>query len=795
MKLTKRTILQRLASIFDPLGFLVPFSVRGKIILQDLWLAGLAWDDAVDVSIESAATKWFQELPSLSRLAIPRCLVGDQATDRQPVELHVFADASEKAYGTVVYCRSTSLTGEVSVRQVIAKSKVAPLDTVSIPRLELQAAVLAVRLGSTAAAALDIPLSSMTLWSDSMNVLWWIRGHSRSFKTFVANRVSEIRQRTNPDQWRHVPTQQNPADLASRGCSADELVQSHLWSQGPEFLHQEPSAWPENRVLAGKDVGAEVKKTAKVAVSPRDPLLVESKNSAAQITFASTGTAVDQLASSSTWSWSLDPAKWLDWNRLTRVRAWVKRFLDNCQLQPEQRVTGELTVSEIRQVETDLIRIAQREAFSTEVSKVQRKLPLQTGSKLIPLCPFMDEDGLLRCEGRLHYATHLPHDTTHPIILPRKHAVTRMIVKLHHEMGRHVGGTSHTLSLLATRYWIIAAREAVREWEQECASCRRRKARPAQQRMAPLPAMRVNPSFRAFSRIGVDYGGPFLTIQGRGRHRAKRYLCLFTCLETRAVHLEMAYSLDTDGFLNCFYRMVSRRGLPERVVSDNGTNFVGAARELKQLISSVSKEQIEASTAHQGVQWSFNPPAAPHFGGVFECMIKAAKRAIYAVLSGSDVTDEELSTAFTGAEALLNSRPITTMSSNPNDDVPLTPNHFLFGQAGGRFAPGVDEDINLRKRWRRLQELIRHFWKRWLREWLPGLSVRSKWAKSKQNLKIGDVVLVLSPDNARGKWPLGRIVEVFPGKDSLVRVARVKIGEQSYLRPISKLCPLECIEE
>ena len=147
--------------------------------------------------------------------------------------------------------------------------------------------------------------------------------------------------------------------------------------------------------------------------------------------------------------------------------------------------------------------------------------------------------------------------------------------------------------------------------------------------MAPFPAIRLKQPLRAFSRVSIDYGGPFITIQGRGRKRAKRYLCLFTCLLSRAVHLEMAYNLDTDSFLNAFYRMTSRRGLPHKVLSDNGTNFVGANTELKELTRKLDKSNIEKSAANNGIKWHFNPPLGPHFSGVHQTMIKAAKRAIY----------------------------------------------------------------------------------------------------------------------------------------------------------------------
>ena len=389
------------------------------------------------------------------------------------------------------------------------------------------------------------------------------------------------------------------------------------------------------------------------------------------------------------------------------------------------------------------------------------------------------------------YAEFISHDTRYPIILPRQNWITKLNVKAHHEDANH-GETNYVLASLSSKYWIISAREEIREWENECNRCKRRKALPATQIMAPIPRERLIP-LRALVHTAVDYGGPFITVQGRGKHRMKRYLCLFTCLATRAVHLEMAFSLDTDSFLNAFYRMVSRRGLPRIVISDNGSNFIGAERELRELVEQLDKEKIMRSTANQGIKWKYISPAAPHFGGVHESMIKAAKKSLKVILGNAEIKDEELMTAFTGVEGLINSRPLTYQSASPEDNTPLTPNHFLYGQAGGQFAPESVDDTPYHptKRWRRVQELMRHYWRRWIREWLPSLSARKKWQQCKQDLQEGDMVLVLSPNTPRGQWPLGRILDVYPGKDGHTRVAKVQVGSQQFVRPISKLCPLE----
>ena len=236
---------------------------------------------------------------------------------------------------------------------------------------------------------------------------------------------------------------------------------------------------------------------------------------------------------------------------------------------------------------------------------------------------------------------------------------------------------------MSSRFWIVSGREEIRDWEKVCSECKRRNAKAATQIMAPLTNIRLKASLPAFFYAAVDYAGPFFTVQGRGKRRQKRYLCLFICLSCRAVHLEIAFSMDTDSFLNAFYRMVNRRGLPEEVIPDKSTNLVGAERELRQFVEQLDKNKIMATTANRGVKWHFNPPHAPHFGGVFETMVKSAKKAIYVTLGSVEITDEELLSAFTDAESLMNSRPLTYQSANLKDSIPPTPNHFLYGQAGG----------------------------------------------------------------------------------------------------------------
>ena len=694
-QVTKRGFLKKIATIFDPLGFLSPFTIRARILLQEMWIAGTEWDQACEEDQAGQACDWFAELSQLTEISVPRCLQLSQEIELS--RLHVFCDASEHAFGAVVYIEHHYASGETSSRLVCSKVKVAPLAAVSIPRLELMGAVVALRLATVVASSLGMDLHQVHFWSDSMNVLHWIRNSSRQFKPFVAHRVGEIQTATDSSQWRYVPSKLNPADMLTRGTTVAKLVENSAWWEGPDFI-QDESVWPNqphHKMTGSSQIKCESKASARCFLA-----FPHQRKTLA----------------------GLEPERFSDWGRLVRIQAWVYRFVYNCRF-GNQRSTGPLSSDEIRDAETSIIRQVQASSFREEYEALLNQRPLPTHSKLASLNPRLDEDYVLRSQGRLQLADTLSFDAKHPILLPRHSRVTTLIVKKFHEELHHVGGTNQTLASLSSRFWIISAHEAIREWERECNRCRRVKVRAGEQIMAPLPVTRITSSLRAFARSSVDYAGPFVTVQGRGRTRMKRYLCLFTCMATRAVHLEMAFDLSTDGFLNAFSRMASRRGLPEEMTSDNGTNFVGANNELRQLINRLDKDRIRQRTADKGIKWRFNPPGGPHFGGTHESLIKTAKKALHAILGKADIKDEELLTCFAGVEALMNSRPLTYQSAHPSDDVPLTPNHFLHGQVGGDFAPTAVDNVTFdpRRRWRRVQELLKHFWQRWVREFLPSL--------------------------------------------------------------------------
>ncbi|XP_043226749.1 uncharacterized protein LOC122383931 [Amphibalanus amphitrite] len=761
--MTKRGVLQRTASIFDPLGIAAPFVIRAKMFMQQLWTKQLDWDDELDREEQKEWEEWLQELPALRNISVPRCL-RPTSSDTIARELHVFCDASEGAFGAVAYLRTTSPDSTHHCSFIMSKTRVAPLKRLSIVRLELQAAVLAVRLVDALQKEIPDQVKKVTYWSDSRVVLQYISNESRRFHTFVSNRVAEIHDLSDKGQWRHCPGRLNPADLCSRGETVKELADNPLWLSGPDFLRRDEEGWPEQlhvQKLAEEDV--EVKVGAFATVTVRDP-------KAALPT----------------------PSKFSSWTKYKRTVAWILRFLRNSKLKGEQkrqRNLGPLTVSELHDAEKTILQMVHAEAYRTELHQLQAGQQLNKKSGIADLSPILDADGILRVGGRLENAP-LDEDARHPILLPAGSDVARMIIYETHRQLMHAGA-EHTLNEVRQKFWIPRGRSQVKRVLIDCAICRKRRARPQPPRMADLPADRFNTS-HPFSFVGIDYFGP-LTVR-RFRKTEKRYGLLVTCLATRAIHLEVSNSLDTDSFLMAFRRFVARRGRPKKVFSDNGTNLKSGERELREALTQWNQQRISDELSQQQIEWCFNPPAASHMGGIWERMIGAVKRALSVVLGGEVTTDEVLSTVFCEIESMINSRPLTHVTDDVRDLTALTPNHYLLGRGSRCLPPGVfsSQDLHSRKRWRYVQALTDHLWRRWKREYLHTLIHRRKWQADQRNLAVGDVVLLAESDTPRGHWPLARVLQVFPGPDGRVRAVQLKTAAGgTYTRPATKVALLE----
>jgi hypothetical protein len=587
----------------------------------------------------------------------------------------------------------------------------------------------------------------------------------------VANRVAVITNGTAISQWRYVDTKRNPADDASRGQRADELIANSRWFNGPDFLKENEDKWPINPTLIANVDSLEVRREPKIYAS-----CIPAQNQSDVITRL-----------------FIRRSKWHELKRdiawLLRVRCWLQVKAKHV-VAPNMR--NPISVDEISEAETQIIKLVQQEAFPREtcaeisVNKVNQEeeqlfstISVGKSSQLYKLEPVRSKTGLLCVGGRL---------SSHPPILPKHHSVVDLIVRHYHVMSGHAG-REYVHALCREKYWIISGRSSIRKILSSCMHCKARRAQPLCQRMANLPSDRVTAGQPPFTFSGVDLFGPFVV--KRGRTDLKRYGCIFTCLTVRAVHIEVVHSMDTDSFINALQRFICRRGQVRSIRSDNGSNFVCAAKELN-----FDQRRIHNFLRERSVEWRFNPPAASHMGGVWERQIRTVRKVLDGVTKQQTMDDEGLATLMCLVESIINSRPLTTVSDDVKDLEPLTPNHLLLLQSGA--APLIPEtvksDLYSRRRWRQVQYLADIFWKRWIKEYVPSLQLRQKWTRTERNVKVGDIVIVIDENAPRNTWLLGRIVETFTGSDGLVRSAKVATKTSDFVRPIHKLCLLEAID-
>ncbi|XP_020296284.1 uncharacterized protein LOC109861165 [Pseudomyrmex gracilis] len=758
---SKRMILSEIARLFDPLGLLGPVVVVAKIILQDLWQAGVQWDESAPQEIHTRWSGLKSQLTSLNQVQVPRGV--KFRSDPHLVQLHGFCDASQRAYGACVYVRTRLGLNEWRSELLCSRSRVAPLKAVSLPRLELSAALLLARLVVKVGEALSLTSVQVFLWSDSTITLNWIASPSRRWTVFVANRVGEIQRLTEAKDWRHVASHSNPADHLSRGLDPHELSSASLWWHGPSFLQAEEEHWPDTGFQRLKDGMPEQRAVVATVAVIQDHVVNELL------------VRVSGL------------------NRACRILAYCLRFLKARRPTSPTRLVSHEEAAFALNV---MCKTVQALAFPGEVGALTRGDNVNARSNILSLAPFVDEGGLLRVGGRLRNSG-LQFDACHPVLLPRSHTLTLRIVEHEHLRNMHAG-TQATMAAVRQRFWPLSLRSTTRRVIQRCVPCSKVKPRMSEAIMGALPAGRVTVS-RPFSHCGVDYAGPVVLREGKRRNAKnhKAYVSVFVCFATRAVHLELVSDLTSDAFIGAFKRFISRRGRPSHMYSDNGTTFVGARGQLKELYSFYCNQQtqsdVERFLCEQEISWNFIPPNAPHFGGLWEAAVKSAKHHLARVVGKAHLTFEEMQTVLSEIEAILNSRPLTPLSADPNDLAYLSPGHFLVGTALNSFPCRDLNDVNENRlvRWQRVEQIRQHFWRRWSAEYLHSLQERHKWKNNKgPQLTPGQVVLVKQQNLAPLQWTLGRIQEVHPGPDGVARSATVKTAKGVFVRPLSRIAVL-----
>lgn len=758
---TKRLVVAIAASIFDPLGVMAPSTVLWKMLFQAICKTGATWDQP----LTGEQLKEWNRLKTAMKekkveLVIPRSYgIGR----KQKARIAGFSDASKKAYAAVVYLRIEGEEGEEAQIQFLAcKTRVAPTKPQSIPRLELMACLLLARLYQSVEAALRevIHLQDPICYTDSQVALHWIQGVDNEWRQFVENRAVSIRQMIPASQWRHCPGALNPADIPSRGMLPQELKQETRWLEGPDWLRRQ--------LQPNSEMSEEV---------PEECLLEQKKKSHVMVTIQQKRESHNLL---------IDPTRFSSFKRLIRVTARVLQFCHLCRGRRRDlmELLEEARVLLLRDMQEDLL-------AEKSFTLWRRQLNLT-----------VDDRGLWRCAGRMENSC-LEPAARQPILLHRRHHLTRLLVQEAHERVLH-NGVRETLTEVRARYWIPRGRQLIKQVIHKCPVCLRFEGRPYRGRPTPpLPEFQVQQS-RPFAAVGIDFAGPLYC---KGQETPKTWICLFTCCSTRAIHLELVPDLTAESFIRSLKRFSSRRGIPEKVITDNAQTFKSAHQMLKTLLED---PQVRAHLEGRSIEWKFITEKAPWQGGVYERLVKSTKRCLRKAIGRNSLTYEELSTLLAEVEATLNSRPLTYPDEDDLEEA-LTPSHLVTGYRILSLPDSTteeDEDYNptpegLTRRMKHLAQIQDNFWRRWKREYLAELRDHHRWAENtpgvEQTITEGEPVVVYDEAQPRGMWRLGKVEALIRSTDGCIRAAEIKVHSKSgrpttIRRPIQHLHPLEVRE-
>ena len=774
---TKREFLRILMSVFDPHGYIGHYTVHGKIILQDVWRSKIEWDEQLKDKEKEKFIKWIHELNNIKSFHIPRCL-SYNIPMADEIELHTFSDASEQAFSAVCYLR-TIFGNNVNVSLMGSKTRVAPTKMLSIPRLELQGFVLGTRWAQTLTTSIQrIQIKRSYHWTDSKNVICWIESEARNFSNFVAHRVSEIQDYIDNQKnviIRYVPSKQNPADEATKWSKPIDVSPESMWVSGPDFLMQSEKDWPQ----------------VKIKLKSNEELNIVYLHSNKEKRYD----LIEFIQHS-------------NWKLLVKKIAWIFRFIYNIKRKLKHEMSMNRTwlgSEELRVAQNYLIKQAQWECYREEIVYIESKNDLSPRSEISKLCPMLDNNGILRVSGRIRECDDIDYDTINPIILKKSHHLTKLIITEFHVNNGHQNFET-VVNELRQKFCIPRLRTTVKKIISDCQQCKNLRMIPKAPQMGMLPKARTESGVTPFTYTGIDLLGPFEVIIGRKNH--KYWVVLFTCLTIRAIHLELVPSLSTDDFILSFRNFTNIRIKPKECYCDNGTNFVGADRELKRVWKDMENKiqqlnQISLKPDEVVTEWIFNPPAAPHMGGAWERMVRSVKNVLKRLMNNQKLRVETFRSFLLEAMNIINSRPLTYKATDPNTNEAITPNHIIKLEKGGCYPIGEfsDCDISGRKQWRISQRLADIFWKRWVKEYLPDLTRRTKWFKKVQPICEGDVVIIVDDNKPRNIWEKGTVIKIYKDATGQVRSADVKVPHyqgqnkplkfNTYKRPAVKLAVLE----
>lgn len=722
------------------------------------------------------------ELNQVAEIALPRPLGFGGLENARELEMHVFCDASIEAYGVVIYL-CVREKGRTWTGLVAAKTRLTPKTKLSVPRLELLAAVTACRYSSYVERSLkDKEKFTKYLWSDSKCVIAWATS-TKVLPALVERSVKQIKE-ARMKRFSYVPTDQNPADVASRGAGLAEL-RAQKWYEGPSWLPKR-TEWPAQKEDVCSDEETVAMATHLQEEEEQRVLLISGT---LQIKKAVDPNSVEGAP------FGINP------NDVQTVGALMRRTA-LCLRAAGRFLRGRGTLPARGRLN---YRGAWRLWLMWDQQRIYEPAKRKTNvSYLRNLRASEDEEGLIRCETRIR-AARVNRDEAEPILLVKRSVLTRLIILSVHRNNMHAG-TAHTLAALRRKFWLPHGRREVYQTIREhCYTCRRERAQPfPSPPMAPLPEFRVNRTETPFTNVGIDAFGPYKVRVGKELNAPteKRWVLLFTCMVTRAVHLEVLGDMTAAEFLNCLRRFAGRRGVPRRIICDNAPQFYAVEGYFQCVWRRFAEaDSTEKYYAQHGIEWHFIPPTSPWMGGAYERLIKEVKGSFHRVYGAKILREKQFETVMIEVEGVINSRPITYVSKEADAEL-ITPNDFLCVR-----YPGIPVDFSLTPNapmsvaWREGQEYLEQFWALWAERYLRELRERRDAMPNQRTgeeavPKAGELVIMVDPMLKRASWQLAVVERLIKSNDGQIRSVQLRIGDEDrtrLIRPVTKVAPLRLL--
>ena len=764
--LTKRIGLEQVMRCFDPVGFIGPHILVAKLLLRKTWETGLGWDDGIPQDLYQEWISWFRVSFELTDLTFPRCTRPGTVLDECPW-LIILSDGSQKAYGFVAYVRWQVGERDYVGFFILAKNRIAPVNSVCIPRMELNGSLLGARGRELITGCCRYKFSRIIHLVDSETVLCQVSSLATRFKVYESGRIGEIQTICDGgmQDWYWLPTEHNVSDWNTRGKSPSELGPGSMWQEGPDFLKLPFDRWPIKSVN-------EIRTQVEVTSDFMDALAEEVASFSIQVSrFCYTNILTKDLKLKS--YLTLPYTNTSRWNILVRGLALVI----GC-IRSKKFVRVDITPSLFR--ETKLIILK-----DVQISLLPELDPANpdaaSKSKYKVLSPVLSSEGIWCVGGRVRDKDH----SGLPVLIPNGHPVAVMLMQRAHCRARHAGVHS-TLCKFREEFYVVQGSKLAKRVRQRCTLCRLIDQITVGQKMGKIP-LHLLQEAPVFNYVQLDIFGPWV-VRGEVQKRTtgKCWGVLFVCLNSRAVHIEFIAGYDTDSFLLGFQRFKSIRGWPAKVYSDPGSQLVAADKELRSMWKSMDMDKVSKELSLHGTEWLFSPADSPHRQGVVKSLIGSVKRSVKVLYGhGLRLSWQEYATLGHQVADLINSRPLGVLGEVGDSLEILTPNNLILGRNSSD-NPGNWSDISSCPRLSTINKIVTSFWARWMQVVRPAMLMERKWNTEIRNLSVDDVVLVLENDSTSNTYKLAKVTEANPDGDGRVRSVKVmyknhKSGTTEYL--------------